>query len=163
MRLSTQATLAWQLVIMRTIIPTISVGDKEIQTELDDVERKQGLPIKMTLLRLIDVPKDIYAKFSQPKSCDEAEKEVHSLGGDPQKITANDYELSQDIRDELIGLPTLTWSSLKDGNTILVCDREKTSEWGKLDEIVRQNAIYKRALFQADQLLKQLKRKAIIN
>jgi hypothetical protein len=62
----------------------------------------------------------------------------------------------------LAGLADLTWSPLIDKKTVLICDKKKTDEWKNLDDVIRQNAIYKRALFQADQLLKQLRRKATI-
>jgi hypothetical protein len=164
MELFTRATIAWQKVIMATIIPSISVSDKDVKTEMNDLEQERGLPIKITILRLVKVPKSIYSgiKDSSPKSCDDAESMVKKLGGDPQKITANEYELAPEIRSEIIGLGMFKWSDLSDGKTVMVCEREKTDEWGKLDDVIKQNAIYKRALFQADQLLKQLRRKAVI-
>ncbi|MDR2269050.1 MAG: hypothetical protein LBD94_02590 [Rickettsiales bacterium] len=163
MKFFTRATLAWQAVIIRTIVPTISVGEKEINQELSDLERERGLPIEMTFLRLVDIPDDVYKKLEKPKSCADAGAAVRKLGGEPQKITALEYELSIDVRKNLVGLSDLTWSPLVDKKTYLICNRKKTDEWGGLDEIIKQNAIYKRAFFQADQLLKQLRRKAVIN
>ncbi|MDR3208647.1 MAG: hypothetical protein LBT45_02240 [Rickettsiales bacterium] len=163
MKLFTRATLAWQMTIMRTIVPSISVGEKEIADEMNDLERARGLPYDMTFIRLVDVPKDIYKKLEKPKSCAEAEAMARKLGGEPQRIAALEYELAPELREQFVGLADFTWSPLKGKKTVLVCNRKKTDEWKKMDEAVRQNAIYKRALFQSDQLLKQLRRKAVIN
>lgn len=162
MKFFMRAKIAWQMAIMRTIVPTISVGEKEINQELSDLERSQGLPMNMTFLRLIDIPTDVYKKLDRPKSCADAESMVKKLGGEPQKVTALEYELSTEIRGQLAGLEALTWSPLADKKTYLICDKKKTAEWGQLDDVIKQNAVYKRALFQADQLLKQLRRKATI-
>ena len=162
LRLAARATLAWQMVVMRTIVPTISVGEPEIAQELHDLERTRGLPQNVVFLRLVDVPEDIYKKLDKPKSCDEAVEMVRKLGGSPQKMAMVHYELAPEVRERFIGLADLTWSSLESRQVFLICERKKTKEWGQLDDIIRQNAIYKRALFQADQLLKQLRRKATI-
>ena len=87
---------------------------------------------------------------------------AENFGGAPQKFTALQYELSADIRERVANLPKLTWSSRVDNSVLLVCDTKKTSEYKNLDEIIKQNATYKQAMFMADQQLKQLRRKAVI-
>ena len=126
------------------------------------MEREHGLPIEMTLVRLVNIPDDVAKKLTNPKSCDDAIKMAENLGGAPQKFTALEYELSSDIRSRVVGLPTLTWSPVQDDSVLLVCGTKKTSEYGKLDEVIKQNAVYKQAMFMADQQLKQLRRKAVI-
>jgi len=155
------ANLAWRTVI-RATVPTISVSEADIAAEMADLERERGLPLAMTFVRLIKVPKDVYAKLEKPESCDDAENMARKLGGAPQRVDALEYELAPEIREHFIGLQNLTWSPLRDGQTFLICDKKKTDEWGRLDEIIRQNAVYKRALFQTDQLLRQLRRRATI-
>ncbi|MDR1337417.1 MAG: hypothetical protein LBJ73_00095 [Rickettsiales bacterium] len=156
------ANIAWQIVIARTIIPTIKVSDEEIAEEKHDLERARGLPIEMTIVRLIDIPESAATKLTKPKSCDDAMEQVQRLGGQPQKFTAAQYELSADIRERVIGLPKLTWSARRDDSVLLVCSEKKTAEYGKLDEVIKQNAVYKKAMFMADQQLKQLRRKAVV-
>ena len=51
---------------------------------------------------------------------------------------------------------------MRGGNVFLICDSKKNKEYGKLDEIIKQNAMYKKSMFIADQQLKQLRRKAVI-
>jgi hypothetical protein len=162
LKLFARAATAWQMTIMRVIVPQISVGEKEIERELKDLERERGLPYEMTFIRLVGVPEDIYKKLTKPESCADAESMAERLGGEPQKITAMEYDLAPELREQLAGLADLTWSPLADKKIVLVCQKKKTKEWGRMDEFIRQNAIYKRALFQADQLLKQLRRKATI-
>ena len=116
----------------------------------------------MTIVRLIDIPDNEAKKLTKPKSCDDAIKMAENMGGAPQKLTAMQYELAQDIRERIVELPKLTWSTRQDGNVLLVCDTKKTKEYGDLDNIIKQNAIFKSAMFQADQQLKQLRRKAVI-
>jgi len=160
-KLATRANLAWRSVI-RAMVPTISVTDSDTAAEMADLERERGLPLDMTFVRLIKIPKNIYAKLEKPTSCDDAENMAKKLGGAPQRVNALEYELAPEIREHFIGLADFTWSPLVDGQTFLICDKKKTDEWGQLDEIIRQNAVYKRALFQADQLLRQLRRRATI-
>jgi hypothetical protein len=160
-KLAARANAAWRLVIRGTI-PTISVTEADIAAEMADLERERGLPLDMTFLRLIKVPKDVYAKLEKPQSCAEGEGMAKKLGGAPQRVNALEYELAPEIREHFIGLPNFTWSPLKGGQTFLICDKKKTDEWGQLDEMVKQNAVYKRAMFQMDQLLRQLRRRATI-
>ena len=162
LRLAARAAVAWQMMIMRAIAPTISVGKKEFADELADIERAQGLPEEITFVRLINIPAKVYEKLEAPKDCDGAEKMARDLGGAPQRITALGYELAPEIRAVLAGLEMMRWSPLVEKKAYLICGKKKTSEWKDLDDIVRQNAIYKRALFRADQILKQQRRKAII-
>lgn len=157
-----KSEIAWQVLVARTIVPTIDVSDEEIKAEKNSLATEHGLPIEMTIVRLIDIPDAEAKKLAKPKSCDDAIKMAENLGGVPQKLTAMQYELAQDIRERIVELPKLTWSTRQDGNVLLVCDTKKTKEYGDLDNIIKQNAIFKSAMFQADQQLKQLRRKAVI-
>ena len=161
-RLAIRADIAWGTVISRTIVPTIEVSDSEIKSERVDLIRERGLPIEMTIVRLIDIPNDVAKKLTKPKNCDDAMKIAEYLGGEPQKFTAMQYELSTEIRNRIATLPLLTWSNVKDKSVLLICDERKTDEYKNLDEIIKQNAIYRKAAFAADQPLKQLRRKAVI-
>lgn len=156
------ADIAWQIVVARTVLPTIEVSKEDIATEKSELAREHGLPIEMTIVRLVDIPADVATKLTKPKSCDAAIKMAEDLGGVPQKFTAVQYELSEDIRKRVVDLPKLTWSPVVDRSVLLVCSTKKTDEYGKLDEIIKQNAMYKQAMFIADQQLKQLRRKAVI-
>ena len=157
-----KAEIAWQVIISRTILPTIDVTKDDINEMKNDLAREQGLPIEMTIVRLVDIPADVAAKLTKPKNCDDAVDMAEKLGGVPQKFTAAQYELSSDIRERVVGLPTLTWSPRVDDTVLLVCSTKKTAEYGKLDDIIKQNATYKQAMFVADQQLKQLRRKAVV-
>ena len=158
-----RANLAWQVIVARTIMPTVDVTDEDIKNEKISLEREHGLPIEMTIVRLLDVPNDTMTKLSNPKNCDDAMDMARRLGGTPQKFTAAQYELSLDIRESVAGLNKLTWSKpTKDGSVFLVCNTKKTKEYGKLDDIIKQNAIYKQSMFIADQQLKQLRRRAVV-
>ena len=157
-----RADMAWQIVVARTIVPTISVSDEGIAAERTALAREHGLPIEMTIVRLVDIPEDVAKKLTKPKSCDAAMDMAQQLGGAPQKFTAVQYELAPDIRGRVAALPRLTWSSRVDDSVLLVCDTKKTKEYGKLDDIIKQNAVYKQAMFIADQQLKQLRRKAVV-
>lgn len=161
-RTATKAEIAWQIVVARTVLPMVDVSADDIAAERAALAREHGLPIEMTIVRLVDIPQDVAAKLTKPKDCDDAMKMAENLGGAPQKFTAAQYELSADIRDRVATLPKLTWSSLRDNSVLLVCSTKKTSEYGKLDDIIKQNTLYKQALFIADQQLKQLRRKAVI-
>lgn len=157
-----KADIAWQVVVARTILPTIDITKDDVNDMKNDLARDQGLPIEMTIVRLTEIPADVASKLRKPKSCDDAIKMAEDLGGYPQKFTAAQYELSADIRNRVVGLPTLTWSPRVDDSVLLVCSTKKTKEYGKLDEIIKQNAQYKQAMFVADQQLKQLRRKAVV-
>lgn len=157
-----RAEIAWQIVVARTILPTISANEEDIAAERADLARQHGLPIEMTIIRLIDIPEAEAKKLTKPKSCDAAMEMASKLGGAPQKFTALQYELSADIRNRVATLPKLTWSPRVDDSVLLVCDTKKTKEYGDLDKIIKQNAMFKQAMFIADQQLKQLRRKAVI-
>lgn len=157
-----RAEIAWQIVVARTILPTISANDEDIAAERTALAREHGLPIEMTIIRLIDIPETEAKKLTKPKSCDAAMEMAEKLGGAPQKFTALQYELSADIRSRVAGLPKLTWSPRADNSVLLVCETKKTKEYGDLDKIIKQNAMFKQAMFIADQQLKQLRRKAVI-
>lgn len=161
-RLAVRAEIAWQVIIARTIIPTTEVSKSEISTEKISAEKEYGLPIDVTLIRLSDIPQEVAAKLSKPKNCEDAIRMAEGLGGYPQQITAAQYELSKEMRERLAGLPILTWSKHADNSVVLICAEKKQKEYKNLDEIIKQNAIYKKANAAADQQLKQLRRKAVI-
>jgi hypothetical protein len=157
-----RAEIAWQIVVARTVLPTVDVSSEDIKAEKVALSTQHGLPIEMTLIRLTDVPENIATQLTKPKSCDAAVKMAENLGGAPQKFTALQYELSMDIRSRVADLPHLTWSPLQDGTIFLVCSTKKTQEYKNLDDVIKQNTKYKRAMFLADQQLKQLRRKAVV-
>lgn len=157
-----RAEIAWQIVVARTILPTVEITDSDIANMRNEIAREQGLPIEMTIVRLVDIPADVAAKLTKPKSCDDAMQMARDLGGAPQKFTAVQYELAADIRDRVVGLAKLTWSPVVDRSVLLVCDTRRTDEYGKLDDAIEQNAKFKQAMFIADQQLKQLRRKAVV-
>ena len=84
------------------------------------------------------------------------------LGGAPQKFTALQYEVEDEIRTRVATLPLLTWSPVVDRSVLLVCSTKKTEEYQKLDELIEQKAQFKQAMFLADQQLKQLRRRAVV-
>jgi hypothetical protein len=158
-----RAEIAWQIIVARTIMPTVDTTNEDIANERANIAREHGLPIEMTIVRLTDVPVDVVAKLTKPKSCDAAVEMAESFGGVPQKFTALQYELSADLREHVATLPNMTWSArADDGSVVLVCSTKKTDEYKNLDDIIKQNTIYKRAMFMADQQLKQLRRKAVV-
>ncbi len=161
-RSALRAEIAWQIIVARTVMPTVETTSQDIANERANIAREHGLPIEMTIIRLTDVPSEIAAKLTRPKSCDGAIKMAESFGGVPQKFTAVQYELSPDIRARVASLSELTWSKGEDGSVLLVCSTKKTDEYKNLDEIIKQNTTYKQAMFLADQQLKQLRRKAVI-
>lgn len=158
-----RAEIAWQIIVARTVMPTVDTSAEDVAAERANIAREHGLPIEMTIVRLTDVPSDIVAKLAKPKSCEDAISIAESFGGIPQKFTALQYELSADLRERVATLPNMTWSTrAEDGSVLLVCSTKKTSEYKNLDEMIKQNASYKQAMFMADQQLKQLRRKAVI-
>lgn len=161
-RLAIRSDIAWGVITARTIIPTLKISESEINEEKQDLVRERGLPIETTIIRLTDIPVDIAKKLKTPKNCDDAEKIAEEFGGFPQKITAMQYELSPEIRERIAGLPLMTWSKIQEGSVLLICKEKKTKEYGNIDEIIKQNATYKKAAQTADQQLKQLRRKAVI-
>jgi hypothetical protein len=161
-RLAVRSDIAWQVLMARTIVPTIEITQKDLDDEKASVAREHGLPIEITLIRLVDIPKEVSQKLTKPKNCDNAEKMAEDLGGAPQRLTAMQYELSTDMRNRIADLPLLTWSKNEDNSVLLICSEKKGSEYKNLDEIIKQNATFKKASFTADQQLKQLRRKAVI-
>lgn len=157
-----RAEIAWQIVVARTILPTVEITATDVANERAEIARAQGLPIEMTIIRLTDIPADVATKLTRPSSCDNAMQMARDLGGVPQKFTALQYELAADIRDRVATLPVMTWSPVVDKSVLLVCESKKTDEYGKLDDMIEQNAQFKQAMFIADQQLKQLRRKAVV-
>ena len=150
-----RAEIAWQIVVARTILPTVEITATDVANERAEIARAQGLPIEMTIIRLTDIPADVATK-------DNAMQMARDLGGVPQKFTALQYELAADIRERVATLPVMTWSPVVDKSVLLVCESKKTDEYGKLDDMIEQNAQFKQAMFIADQQLKQLRRKAVV-
>jgi len=161
-RLAVRANIAWNVIMSRTIVPDMEITKSDIDEERNSLAREHGLPIEITMLRLIDIPDDVYSKLTKPKSCDAAAEMVENLGGYPQKITAMQYELAPEVRERISGLPLLTWSKKENNTVFLVCSEKKGKEYKNLDEIIKQNATYKKATAAAEQQLKQLRRKAVI-
>lgn len=157
-----RAEIAWQIVVARTILPTVEITATDVANERAEIARAQGLPIEMTIIRLTDIPADVATKLTRPSSCDNAMQMARDLGGVPQKFTALQYELAADIRERVATLPVMTWSPVVDKSVLLVCESKKTDEYGKLDDMIEQNAQFKQAMFIADQQLKQLRRKAVV-
>ena len=151
-----RSEIAWQIIVGRTVLPTVSISAEDIAAERAGLAREHGLPIEMTLIRLTDIPSDIASKLTAPKSCDDALEMARALGGVPQKFTAVQYELSPEIRERVASLPLMRWSSHMDDSVLLVCSTRKTSEYKNLDDIIRQNATYKHAMMLANQQLKQV-------
>jgi len=161
-RLAVRSDIAWQVIMARTIMPTVDVSDSDIASEKSDLIRERGLPIEITMIRLVDIPNETAKKLSKPKNCDSAIKIAEDLGGYPQKITALQYELSDDMRQRIADLPILTWSPVVDSSVVLVCKESRTKEYKDIDDIIKQNAMFRKASQIADQNLKQLRRKAVI-
>ena len=158
-----RSEIAWQIIVARTVMPTIDVSAEDIANERANLAREHGLPIEMTIVRLTDIPADIAQKLTKPKSCDAAVKMAESFGGAPQKFTALQYELAPELRERVANLPSMTWSTrADDGTVLLVCATKKTDEYKNLDDVIKQNTVYKQAMFMADQQLKQLRRKAVV-
>ena len=124
-RLAVRANIAWNVIMSRTIVPNIEITQSDIEEERKDLAREHGLPIETTLIRIIDIPNDIYKKLTKPKNCDEAEEMVEKLGGYPQKITAMQYELAEDVRERIANLPVLTWSKNENNSVFLICNEKK--------------------------------------
>ncbi len=161
-RAALRAEIAWQIIVARTIMPSVDTSAEDVATERANLAREHGLPIEMTIVRLTDIPSDVAGKLTRPKSCDDAMDMARALGGVPQRFTALQYELSADIRERVANLPNMTWSPRVDDTVLLVCATKKTDEYKNLDDIIKQNAKYKQAMFLADQQLKQLRRSAVI-
>ena len=161
-RLAMRANIAWNVMMSRTIVPDIEVSKSEIAAEKAELSREHGLPIEIKMLRVIDIPDDIYKKLSKPKNCDAAKEMIESLGGYAQEITAQQYELAPEVREKIANLPLLTWSKRENNSVFLICSEKKSSEYKNLDEIIKQNAVYKKASAAGEQQLKQLRRKAVI-
>ncbi len=161
-KIAIKSNLTWQQVIGRTIMPTTQISDQDISDEKASLIAERGLPIETTIIRLIDIPSSVANKLKKPKSCDDAMEMARDLGGQPQRITAMQYELSDDVRSIISTLPQMQWSDMQEDSVLLVCDSKKSDDYGDLDNIIKQNAVFKKAISAADQHLKQLRRKAII-
>lgn len=161
-RQAVRAEIAWQVIVAKTIVPMVELSASDIKAEKESLARTQGLPIEMTIVRLVDIPSDVAKKLTKPADCDDAINIAENLGGAPQRFTALQYELAPEVRERVADLPELSWSPVVDKSVLLVCKTKKTSEYGKLDDIIKQNAEYKQAMNLAEQKLKQLRRKAVV-
>ncbi len=157
-----KANIAWQQVIFRTIFPTISISDEEIKQQQLEIESKHGLPITISFLIINNISEESYNLLENPKSCNEAISKLEKLNLNFQEINAKQYELSQNIRNILTNINLLSWSKIIDGKVYLICDKKKLKEFSKLENVIKQNAIYKKAMFISENQLKQLKRKSVI-
>ncbi|MDR1697174.1 MAG: hypothetical protein LBR41_03065 [Rickettsiales bacterium] len=157
-----RAEMSWQMVVGRTIMPETDAAPADIAAETAALERERGLPLEMTIIRLVGIPQDTAKQLPRVSSCDAAESAARDMGGEPVKFTALQYELSTDARAQIAGLKNFQWSPWRDYEVLLICGRKKTSEYAELDKIIEQNAKYKKAMAAGDQLLKRLKRKAMI-
>ena len=110
-------------------MPTIDISESDIKAERSDLIRERGLPIEVTLVRLIDIPADIAKKLTKPNDCKDAISMAERFGGNPQTFTALQYELSPDIRERIAELSPLTWSKIQDNSVLLVCKETKTKEY----------------------------------
>ena len=79
-----RAEIAWQIIVARTVMPTIKVTDEDVAAERANLARDTGLPIEMTIVRLTDIPADVAKQLTKPKSCDDAIVMAEKLGGLPQ-------------------------------------------------------------------------------
>lgn len=156
------ANIAWQQIIFRTILPTISISDEEIKQEQLELESRHGLPINISFLIINNIDEKSYKLLNVPKNCNDAVSKLEKLNLDFQKINVKQYELSSDIRSILSDISLFNWSKIIDGKVYLVCDKKKLKEFSKLENVIRQNAMYKKAILMSENQLKQLKRKSVI-
>ncbi|MDR2770322.1 MAG: hypothetical protein LBB08_02625 [Rickettsiales bacterium] len=163
MVLAVRAAMAWQAVIARSIIPAISVSDEEIRSEAAGLEKDKDPPVEITFIKLFGISEYARGKLAKPADCKEASGMARGIGAEPLEITALESELAPDIRARLAGLGNLAWSPAEDGSAFLICARKRAGKPGRTADEMKQGAIYKKAAFQADQLLKRLRRKAVIN
>jgi len=158
-----RANIAWQMMIGRVVMPTMTITDEDIAHELAELSRTRGLPIEITIIRLVDIPADVARRLTRPRDCDDAVRIARNLGGYPIRLTAPEFELSEEIRARIANLETLTWSArAADNSVIMVCNRVNMPEFSNLDEIIRQNATWRRAINTADQQLRNLRRRTVI-
>ena len=55
-RSALKSEIAWQILVARTIVPNIEVTKEEIETEKISLATEHGLPIEMTIVRLVNIP-----------------------------------------------------------------------------------------------------------
>ena len=162
MRSAARANIAWQMVLGRTVLPTITITDEDIENEMSELSRTRGLPINTTVIRLVEIPRSVADRLTTPTSCDDAMRMARNLGGSPLRLTVPEYELAPDVREKIWNLETLEWSPWANRSVLLVCERVRMATWGDLDDIIRQNTTWRRAMFIGDQNLRQLRRRAVI-
>ena len=59
-----RAGIAWQIVVAKTVLPMVDVTDADIAAERAELARDRGLPLNVTLVRLVDVPESVRANLS---------------------------------------------------------------------------------------------------
>ena len=156
------ANIAWQQIIFRTILPTISISNEDFKEQQLEFEKKHGLPIDIYFIVVNNASEESYKLFGISNNCSEVISKLENLNLDFQEINAKQYELSNDIRNILSDINILTWSKPIDGKVYIVCNKKKLKEFNKLENVIKQNALYKKAMFISENQLKQLKRKAVI-
>lgn len=140
LNLASAASLAWQRAVGQMFMPNVSASAAETKRELENLSLLQGLPIKLTLIRT--------------GACLDKDNST--------KITALEYDLEPAIRQAVYNLPENKWSAETNGDRFMICSRSKTKEYARAEKFAEQQAQWKRALFDADQRLKDAKRRAIV-
>ena len=72
-----KSDIAWQMVVARTIVPTIDVTKDDILAEKKSLAIQHGLPVEMTLVRLTDIPEDIAKKLNDMGYMVACESDMH--------------------------------------------------------------------------------------
>ncbi|MCL2369139.1 MAG: hypothetical protein FWC83_00495 [Alphaproteobacteria bacterium] len=162
LRNALRSNIAWQMMIGRVLMPTVNITDEDLEFELNEISRTRGLPVNVEIIRLVGIPENIAARLTTPENCTDAVRIARSHGGEPIRLTVPEFELSEDIRTRIVGLSELTWSPRESGSVLLVCSRTPMPGQEDIDNIVRQNAMWRRAMFLGEQQLNQLRRRAVI-
>ena len=137
--LAAGANLAWQKVVMQVFAPQVQISKDEIQRELAGLAISHGLPERITLVT--------------SGNCKTG-----------NRITADAQDLDIEVRRAIADLPLNQWSKETNGTRFMVCDRTRDEkEWQTAEKFAENQAIFKRALFDADQQLKSNRRRAVIS
>ncbi|MDR0448892.1 MAG: hypothetical protein LBG89_00310 [Rickettsiales bacterium] len=138
LNLASAANLAWQKTLFQRFAPQVSVSEGDIERELETLSLTHGLPVKITLVM------DGDCKNSS------------------SKITAYEHDLEPAVRQAIANLPEKKWSE-EGGQKFMVCKREKDAkEFEQAKNYAENQAIWKRAMFDADQELKSMRRRAVV-
>ncbi len=156
-----RASMSWQNVLMKTVMPTIVVNDSEIDEELAKLSDKHGLPIDTTFLRLSGVTDENVSKLDKA-SCKTMKSSARENGISAQEITAPEYDLDENIRRQIFPLKAGEMSKIKSKSSIYICEKKNQKEYPKLRDYIQNQLMYRNAMFIGDQQLKSLRRKAVI-